>query len=302
VPGVGGAAYVIYNVSDDSPDTVWSYQAADGESNDLTLSALGGRLHLRDAGAAIRVLSRNGAAGRCTTAKDGGEVHCAADTSARAAVSVSLSDGDDRGTVAGGVSLLMLGGPGDDVLIAKGEANLDGGDGRDRLFGSPGGDLLDGGPGADHIDGGPGPDTAIYFGEGGFVEINLRRRGPQWPGADGDVLVDVENVSLTWGYGRLIGDGRANVLGGGVGPDVLAGAGGDDTLVGGFGGDRLYGGPGTDRLIADGGIGVGQAPRGGNDYVSARDGRRDLVDCGPGRDVAQVDRFDRVTGCEIVRR
>jgi hypothetical protein len=37
-----------------------------------------------------------------------------------------------------------------------------------------------------------------------------------------------------------------------------------------------------------------------NHYISAVDGRRDHVDCGPGRDTALVDRFDRVIGCERV--
>jgi hypothetical protein len=41
----------------------------------------------------------------------------------------------------------------------------------------------------------------------------------------------------------------------------------------------------------------------GNDTLNARDGARDRVDCGPGRrDVAVVDRRDRVKGCETVRR
>jgi Ca2+-binding RTX toxin-like protein len=54
-------------------------------------------------------------------------------------------------------------------------------------------------------------------------------------------------------------------------------------LNGGAGTDRLYGGP-------------------GNDVLRARDGQRDVVDCGPGRDTAYVDRLDRVSGCETVRK
>ena len=41
----------------------------------------------------------------------------------------------------------------------------------------------------------------------------------------------------------------------------------------------------------------------GKDTVRARDGRRDHVDCGAGRDVARVDALDLVGDtCEIVRR
>jgi Ca2+-binding RTX toxin-like protein len=65
---------------------------------------------------------------------------------------------------------------------------------------------------------------------------------------------------------------------------VLFGGIGNDVLYGGAGSDRLYGGP-------------------GNDTLRARDGQRDVVDCGPGRDIAYVDRIDRVSACErIVRR
>jgi hypothetical protein len=52
---------------------------------------------------------------------------------------------------------------------------------------------------------------------------------------------------------------------------------------GGTGTDRLFGGPGRDDL-------------------EAADGQRDTVDCGPGPDVARVDGFDRVSGCERVIR
>ena len=48
------------------------------------------------------------------------------------------------------------------------------------------------------------------------------------------------------------------------------------------------GGSGRDRL--DGGA--------GNDQLSARDGARDIVACGAGRDSGLLDRLDRPTGCE----
>lgn len=40
----------------------------------------------------------------------------------------------------------------------------------------------------------------------------------------------------------------------------------------------------------------------GNDTIHARDGHRDVIDCGPGRDVAFVDPVDLVRGCERVVR
>jgi hemolysin type calcium-binding protein len=41
----------------------------------------------------------------------------------------------------------------------------------------------------------------------------------------------------------------------------------------------------------------------GNDTIRARNGHRDLISCGPGRDVVRADRADRLNGCEnVVRR
>ena len=68
--------------------------------------------------------------------------------------------------------------------------------------------------------------------------------------------------------------------------DVLRGLGGNDRLEGGNGADRLVGGKGRDTLLG------GK----GSDTLMARDGRRDVVDGGPGRDRAAID------GRDVVRR
>jgi hypothetical protein len=100
---------------------------------------------------------------------------------------------------------------------------------------------------------------------------------------------------------HLRGTPYADVLDGRGGKDVLQGLGGNDRLDGGSGNDRLLGGPGKDHLV--GGSGKDRLDGGsGNDVISARDGRRDVVRCGPGRDSATVDRTDDVRGCERVHR
>jgi hypothetical protein len=40
----------------------------------------------------------------------------------------------------------------------------------------------------------------------------------------------------------------------------------------------------------------------GNDQILARNGKRETIDCGAGRDRATVDRDDPVRGCERVAR
>lgn len=73
------------------------------------------------------------------------------------------------------------------------------------------------------------------------------------------------------------------MLRGTAGPDVLRGLGGADLLIGGRGPDVLLAGR-------------------GNDVVRARDGTRDAIGCGPGRDLVYADRADRVArDCELVR-
>jgi len=74
------------------------------------------------------------------------------------------------------------------------------------------------------------------------------------------------------------------------GRDVLRGNRGADLVRGGDGTDRVYGGLWKDRLY-------GAA---GNDRIFAKDGTKDIVRCGPGRDRAVVDAKDKVKKCEIV--
>jgi hypothetical protein len=104
------------------------------------------------------------------------------------------------------------------------------------------------------------------------------------------------------GADRLLGGGRADVLDGGSGNDVLDGdggwdtllaRGGDDVLIGRGDPDTIVGGPGRDRILAGG----------ERDTIPAKDGWRDTIDCGYGRDTVTADRFDEVApNCEQVRR
>ena len=91
----------------------------------------------------------------------------------------------------------------------------------------------------------------------------------------------------------LSGTPHADRLRGTQGVDKLYGRGGNDALSGLAGNDLLDGGSGRDVLDAGA----------GNDTLRARDGQRDIVRCGSGRDLAVVDRRDIVArDCETVRR
>lgn len=101
------------------------------------------------------------------------------------------------------------------------------------------------------------------------------------------------DVITTLGGDDCAGGGTGgDRIGLGAGADTGDGGAGADLVAGGAGNDRITGGPGRDDLR--GGT--------GNDRVTARDGIRDRVDCGPGRDVAILDRRDVAVGCEVVLR
>lgn len=99
------------------------------------------------------------------------------------------------------------------------------------------------------------------------------------------------------GRDLFAGTAAGDDLRGGAGKDRLSGGRGADCLRGGGGGDVLSGGPGADLLI--GGASADVVRGGvGNDRILARDGVRDRVSCGPGRDIAVLDAKDVVRGCE----
>src|SRR3712207_9325655 len=79
------------------------------------------------------------------------------------------------------------------------------------------------------------------------------------------------------------------------GRNTLRGGEGGDTISGDYGEDRIYGGEGDDTIEA------GSVYRAS---VSEPDGRRDLIDCGPGTDTVSYERdVDRVEGnCEYKYR
>ncbi|MCA1656289.1 MAG: PKD domain-containing protein, partial [Actinobacteria bacterium] len=116
-------------------------------------------------------------------------------------------------------------------------------------------------------------------------------------GLAGDDCIDL-------GAGADRGDGGVgnDLILGGAGRDRLRGGVGRDRLRGGTDGDQIFGGGSRDSL--SGGPGAdGISGGAGNDRIAARDGKRDGIRCGPGRDSVVADRLDRVArDCERVSR
>jgi Ca2+-binding RTX toxin-like protein len=101
------------------------------------------------------------------------------------------------------------------------------------------------------------------------------------------------------GHEVVIGFGGGDLMKAGDGHDCVVGGSGGDRIDGGRGDDRVTGGSGADLLVDRNGVNAFDAGA-GKDSVFARNGARELVRCGSGKDRAQVDRRDRVRGCELV--
>jgi len=191
------------------------------------------------------------------------------------------------------------GGPGDDTLTG-GEENDDlfGGLGNDLLLGNGGEDDLEGGEGNDAMNGGEGDDRIDE-------DVQEAEADHLWavglvPGQTGgnDVAEAGEGndqLALGPGQDRGVGAGGIDLVFGGTDGDELDGGPGDDGIAGEGGADRLLGGSGFDEVLA----GHLSEPR--FEAVQPIDSWRDAVDCGPNFDVAVVNRWDGVTGCEEVR-
>jgi Ca2+-binding RTX toxin-like protein len=102
----------------------------------------------------------------------------------------------------------------------------------------------------------------------------------------------------------IYGKAGADSLHGRAGNDVIYGGRGDDVIKGGDDSDVEYGGAGNDVMWVGRGV---DAEYGGpgNDvlHALADDNRLDIVDCGPGHDVAWLNVAEKgkyvIRGCEV---
>ena len=123
----------------------------------------------------------------------------------------------------------FIAGSGDDLVAGNAVANyLNGRDGDDRLWGSGGDDILEGGAGADQLDGDAGLDWVSYRGSDAAVTVNLGLGTVMGGHAEGDVLIEIENVIGSDYEDVLVGNDGANRLEGGAGADLLDGGAGID--------------------------------------------------------------------------
>ena len=101
------------------------------------------------------------------------------------------------------------------------------------------------------------------------------------------------------GNDALFGGVHDDLIHGRRAADKAVGGNGEDDILTGRGHDIARGGPDGDQLFDDEGR---DTLRGGagNDRFSARDGDRDVIRCGRGRDIAIIDELDVATGANTV--
>ncbi|WAP68666.1 beta strand repeat-containing protein [Jiella pelagia] len=160
------------------------------------------------------------------------------------ALTITVNMGDTTTFDLSGVTFEGLDEAGDSLTI-NGDADAEtitGSSIADTINGGGGNDLLTGGSGADALDGGAGIDVASYVFSNGAVTIDLGTGTGLGGDAEGDTLVDIENVG-----GSRVGD----TLRGNAANNFLNGRDGNDTLSGGGGIDSLLGEAGNDTFLAD---------------------------------------------------
>lgn len=265
------------------------YTAANGETNNVSVSVSGSNLVVTDSVAYI-----TSETGPCTLVSYH-TVHCPLSSVNR--LYVQLYDNNDvfanntsvvNAAVYGGTGSDNL--TGGDLLYGVINENLHGGDGNDTLngrggydylYGDAGNDSLDGGIDADHFYGGTGTDSLKYNTRTADLEINLGAGSGSGgePDENDEYELDIENVYggsgndvITTGSSGTLnkvwaGEGDDTVTAGSVALEAY-GQGGNDSLYGSANDDWLYGNDGAD-FIDGGGYSDYMLGQAGDDHIVA---------------------------------
>lgn len=200
-------------------------------------------------------------------------------------------EGDDHiqvGVDFENITLTILGGPGNDVLIGgiRGEI-FEGGEGEDKILSAGGNDFASGGEGPDCIDTGFADESQAFgdIAQGDGGEDKMTGEFSWLFGGDGGDTIVKETLE-PGGYLRSYlfiasGDADNDTIEGGLGEEWLSGGGGEDYIDTGddfFFGDPIYYDcyPGSNA----------------NQELCALRPRTDYVDGGEGTDEIKADRFN----------
>jgi trimeric autotransporter adhesin len=134
----------------------------------------------------------------------------------------TFSGGFAQGNTVNGVRS-FIGSAYDDIFTGNSNSNT--------FSGGAGNDTFYSGAGVDRIDGGTGVNTVSYASSVSNVNVNLQTGLGAGGSAEGDTIINVQNVIGSAFNDTIIGDAGNNVLTGGAGNDILTGGAGIDTFV-----------------------------------------------------------------------
>ncbi|MES3093362.1 putative Ig domain-containing protein [Sphingomonas aerolata] len=194
----------------------------------------------------------------------------AAPAGASLAITVTAKDGPQAGaaSVQSAFTLAVASGTGAQITGTTGADTLTGTARPEVILAGAGADVITGGAGGDTINGEAGLDRAAYAGSAAGVQVSLLAGRGYGGDAEGDLVVNVEQLTGSAFADQLTGDGAINRLWGGAGDDTIDGGAGNDDLYGEAGRDTLFGGDGDDAIyvgqtaagmvedVVDGGSGI----------------------------------------------
>jgi Ca2+-binding RTX toxin-like protein len=229
--------------------------------------------------------------------------------------SMTLDGGDGNDSISSldafaNTPLTLIGGDGDDSLSQDGPDSVHAPIAPATLIGGPGRDaaaLSEDQSGSNDYTVGNGTIQGagygpVHYDDTDELVIVYTRLGP-----DNHVTITEQgdHAINVWSAGGTVDASKAGPqtsviartslfdLGGDQGAINFKGGPGDDVFFGTDLNDRASGGGGADQLDGEG----------GKDRISARDGERDIVNCGKGRDRAKTDKHEAsVKGCEVVKK
>jgi hypothetical protein len=197
---------------------------------------------------------------------------------------------DDELTAAArsGFGQVLTGGLGDDLL--RDAATRNRANSPDTVFRM--GRVADG---ADRIIGGSAFSQVDYSERSQPVNVTLN-----FGGADDGEAGERDEIT---GSNEFVRGGQAGDVirapAGSIAAHNLSGLGGDDRIEGADGADTLSGGDTANALLSRGGDGADTLLGfGGDDRIEANDGVGDIVGCGAGSDLAELDNRDAFDSCE----
>lgn len=155
LPGIAGAHSLVRIGGD-----VVRYQAADATSlNTLTVRIAGDQIDLTDRTVDGGIDPGPCDPGEITNDANAWIVQALCPRAGMTSLLIDVGDREDRATIDVPMPVVLIGGPGADVLQTGSQADqLRGDDGNDSLSAGAGGDVVEGGPGFDSLSGGDGDD------------------------------------------------------------------------------------------------------------------------------------------------